>query len=181
MTFQAHVQAAIEFAIRAHEGQFRKGQPQMPYVVHPLHVGFLLTRYGLADEVVMGGILHDVIEDCEVTREDLASRFGAVVAALVDEVSEVKELSWEDRKRHTIDSIATMSAGARAIVAADKVHNLGDMVDQLARQGDDLWGVFRRGKGPTMEYYRRVSEELTRHFPHPLSEALVDLVRQVPA
>ena len=166
------VESAIAFAIRSHAGQERKGQPGVPYVVHPLHVGMLLSRHGARPPVVAAGILHDVMEDSGVARADLASAFDDEVAAIVVEVSEDKSRTWEQRKLHTIGRIATMSDGARAVTAADKVHNLADLRRLLAVRGEEVWKLFRRGREPTLDYYRRVLEQLERHWRHPLTDEL---------
>ncbi len=164
---------AVALALRAHAGQWRKGQEGVPYVVHPLHVGMLLARHGQEVDVVAAGVLHDVIEDSDVTLPEIVARLGPRVGALVAEVSEDKSLSWERRKQHTIDAIRAMSDGARAVTAADKVHNLADLRQLLAARGADLvWKLFKRGRGPTLDYYRRVHAELARWFPHPLTDSL---------
>src|SRR5262249_1415049 len=146
----------------------------------PLHVGILLARHGFDDAVTAAGILHDVVEDSRVPVSEIAARFGADVAAIVSEVSEDKARTWEERKQHTIDAIATMSDGARAVTVADKVHNLGDLARLLGERGHEVWSLFRRGRGPTLDYYARVLEQLERHFPHPLTvemRALLETVR----
>jgi (p)ppGpp synthase/HD superfamily hydrolase len=173
------VESAIAFAIRAHAGQERKGQPGVPYVVHPLHVGMLLARHDARPPVVAAGILHDVMEDSGVARDDLALAFDEEVAAIVVEVSEDKSRTWEQRKLHTIERIATMSDGARAVTAADKVHNLADLRRLLAANGDEVWKLFRRGRDPTLDYYRRVLGELARHFRHPLTEELAQALAAI--
>jgi (p)ppGpp synthase/HD superfamily hydrolase len=173
------VEKAIACAIRAHAGQERKGQPGVPYVVHPLHVGLLLARHGFEAAVVAAGILHDVLEDGGVTQADLERELGEEVASIVAEVSEDKSRSWEERKQHTIDSIPAMSAGARAVTAADKVHNLADLDRLLLERGHSVWKLFRRGREPTLDYYRRVLERLERHLPHPLTTELAALLERV--
>jgi (p)ppGpp synthase/HD superfamily hydrolase len=171
---------AVALALRAHAGQWRKGQEGVPYVVHPLHAGILLARHGFDVEVVAAGILHDVLEDSDVTLQEIVSRMGPRVGALVAEVSEDKSLSWEQRKQHTIDAIRGMSVGALAVTAADKVHNLADLRQLLAaRGGDVVWKLFRRGRDPTLDYYRRVRDELSRWFNHPLAEALKEELAEV--
>jgi (p)ppGpp synthase/HD superfamily hydrolase len=179
LSFSPLVERAIAFAIRSHGGQERKGQPGVPYVVHPIHVGLLLARHGLRPAVVAAGILHDVVEDGEATLEELARTFDREVASIVAEVSEEKARPWEERKQHTIDSIATMSDGARAVTAADKVHNLADLRRLLEERGDAVWKLFRRGRGPTLDYYRRVLEQLARHFRHPLTDELATALAAV--
>jgi len=173
------VEKAIAFSIRAHAGQERKGQPGVPYVVHPIHVGLLLACHGFDERVVAAGILHDVLEDVGLAPDELAREFDPRVAALVAEVSEDKSRSWEDRKQHTVDAIASMSDGARAVTAADKVHNLADLARLLGLRGDSVWSMFRRGRGPTLDYYRRVLERLERHFPHALTEEMGSLLELV--
>ncbi|MBM4013844.1 MAG: bifunctional (p)ppGpp synthetase/guanosine-3',5'-bis(diphosphate) 3'-pyrophosphohydrolase [Planctomycetes bacterium] len=173
---------AVALALRAHGGQWRKGQEGVPYVVHPLHVGVLLARHGQEVDVVAAGVLHDVVEDSEVTLPEIVARLGPRVGALVAEVSEEKAHSWERRKQHTIDAIRGMSDGARAITAADKLHNLADLGQLLAARGaEPVWKLFKRGRGPTLDYYRRVHAELARWFPHPLTDALGQALAAVDA
>ena len=166
------VDQAIAFALRAHAGQERKGQPGVPYAVHPLHVGFLLSRHGFEPHVVAAGVLHDVVEDSGASFADLARDFGEATAAIVAEVSEEKAKSWEQRKQHTIDAIATMSRGAHAVTAADKVHNLADLSQLLRAGGPEIWKLFRRGRDPTLDYYARVQAELAVHFRHALTDEI---------
>lgn len=177
--YSALVEKAIAYAIRAHAGQERKGQPGVPYVVHPLHVGMLLSRHGFGAEVVAAGILHDVLEDSGASPADLARDFDPRVAALVVEVSEDKSRSWEQRKQHTIDAIARMSEGARAVTASDKIHNLADLDRLIDERGSEVWKLFRRGRDPTLDYYRRVLGQLDRHFRHALTDELAQLVERV--
>lgn len=177
--FDPLVERAIRFALEAHRGQTRKGQPGVPYVVHPMHVGMILARHDFSPEVCCAGILHDVIEDCGISQAELADLFGSTVARWVDEVSEEKGLSWQERKRATIDSIASMSNEARAVIAADKLHNLADIEWQREDRGDAIWAVFSRGKDDTVQYYRSVAEELRIHFPHPITRELLSVVGRV--
>ncbi|MSR46001.1 MAG: HD domain-containing protein [Planctomycetes bacterium] len=170
---------AIALALRAHAGQERKGQAGVPYVVHPLHVGVLLARHGFEVDVVAAGILHDVVEDSGIGLPEIATLLGSTVAALVAEVSEEKSLTWEQRKQHTIDAICSMSLGARAVTAADKVHNLADLRQLLATNGAEVWRLFRRGREPTLDYYRRVHERLASCFPHPLTAAIAALLTDI--
>ena len=142
------IERAIQFAFRAHEGQERKGQPGVPYITHPVHVGILLARYGFADVICAAGVLHDVVEDCDVSLSELAGDFGAEVAGYVDEVSEDKSLPWAQRKRATIESVAGMSEGARAVTAADKLHNLSDIAVQEDVKANRCGRFSPRGKTP---------------------------------
>ena len=81
------IKSAIEVAVRAHEGQVRKGT-QTPYIIHPLSVGIILAKAGAPDEVIIAGILHDTIEDTPVTCEQVRGTFGGTIANLVKGASE---------------------------------------------------------------------------------------------
>lgn len=90
--------AAIEMAAAAHQSQVRKGNKK-PYISHPYFVGMLLLDAGCTEETVLAGILHDVIEDTDVTDEDIRSAFGYRVMEMVKGSSEPdKSQSWEARK-----------------------------------------------------------------------------------
>ena len=92
------INEAIEFATKAHEGQFRKGTKR-PYIVHPVEVADIVTSMTQDEEIICAAVLHDTIEDCEgVTAQVLKERFGQRVASLVQYESEDKTKTWEERK-----------------------------------------------------------------------------------
>src|SRR3954463_8418840 len=99
--------AALDFAAREHAGQTRDID-SIPFVTHPVEVACLLHEAGYSDEVVAAGVLHDVLEDTEVTRGELEERFGPRVAELVAAVSEDP----------SIEDPAERKAALRAQVAA---------------------------------------------------------------
>ena len=92
------IDRAIEFAAKAHEGQFRKGTKR-PYIVHPIEVGDIVSSMTKDEEVISAAVLHDTIEDCAgVTEEILASTFTPRVARMVAQESEDKSKTWMERK-----------------------------------------------------------------------------------
>ena len=110
---------AVEFATKAHEGQFRKGTKR-PYIVHPIEVADIVTTMTRDPEVICAAVLHDTIEDCAgVTKETLEDRFGERVAMLVDCESEDKSKSWEERKSTTIRRLRTAPREVQMIGLAD--------------------------------------------------------------
>ncbi len=124
---------AIEFAKNAHEGQFRKtGEP---YIVHPLAVKKILEDWGMDEDTIVAGILHDTVEDTAVTLEDIKKEFGESVAFLVDGVT---KLSTARNGMRDIDTYlpATKDNFLRLMIAlgddirvliiklADRLHNL---------------------------------------------------------
>jgi (p)ppGpp synthase/HD superfamily hydrolase len=119
---------AVEFAVVRHNGQFRKGKGAEPYVVHPVRVAKILAQYGLAGEVVISAaLLHDVMEDCDVTYKVLTEKFGLMVANVVREVTDVGEYdSREERKLAQAEKIKTASPAAKIVKIADQFDNVRD-------------------------------------------------------
>lgn len=151
---------AIEIAARAHRNQVRKGT-DIPYISHPYIVGMMLAREGLPDNVVAAGILHDMVEDTYMTLEDIFSDFGAEIAGIVEGCSEPdKSLSWEERKRHTLDHLRHASWEVRTVSCADKLHNARSTRAEYERYGDAVWSRFKRGRAEQEWYYRSLVEVL---------------------
>ncbi len=96
---------AIRLMLRAHEGQIRKAEPEIPYVAHLIHVGLMVLEAGGDEDTVIAALLHDVLEDTDVKPEDLDNAFGPRVTALVREVTEDKTLGWADRKTRMIEQL----------------------------------------------------------------------------
>ena len=95
------IDLAIEVAMKAHHKQLRKGT-SIPYVTHPLAVGIMLAKIGCSDEVIVAGILHDTVEDTDITLDYIRDTFGNQVVKIVEGASEPeKTLPWKDRKKHT--------------------------------------------------------------------------------
>lgn len=89
------LQHAFDFAAAKHQGQFRlSGEP---YIIHPLAVAGILAELEMDDDTLAAGLLHDVIEDCGVTRAELAAEFGPAIADMVDGVTKLKLADFESR------------------------------------------------------------------------------------
>lgn len=124
------IQQAVQFAAIKHNGQKRKhANKKIPFIVHPACVGITLARAGYRDEVIAAGLLHDVVEDCEVSVEELARVFTPRIARLVRQVSEMrKDIPWEERKLAYRVNLESASIDALAIAAADHIHNLKSLI-----------------------------------------------------
>ena len=77
------IREAAEFAERAHEGVYRKGT-KIPYITHPMETAAIVTAFTNEPEMIAAALLHDVIEDAGVTKEELEEKFGPRVAFLVE-------------------------------------------------------------------------------------------------
>lgn len=161
------VSEAVAFAASAHEGQLRKGGA-IPYIVHPMEAATIAARLTDDGEVIAAALLHDVVEDTDVTIDEVHERFGPRVAGIVAAESEDKQreipahLSWDARKRATIDHIASCDdEGVLIVCLADKLSNIRSMVHDHWVVGDMLWERFNmRDPAKHAWYYRSIAEAL---------------------
>ncbi|MGD8111310.1 bifunctional GTP diphosphokinase/guanosine-3',5'-bis pyrophosphate 3'-pyrophosphohydrolase [Vibrio sp. NTOU-M3] len=115
-------------AENAHEGQTRSSGE--PYIIHPVAVARILAEMRLDIETLQAALLHDVIEDTEVTKEELEDQFGSTVAELVDGVSKLDKLKFRDRKEAQAENfrkmVLAMVQDIRVILIklADRTHNM---------------------------------------------------------
>ncbi len=126
MTLQNVLKAAHQAAVW-HAGQRRKGAKQVPYINHLLEVSELIANSpeGLGDEnVIAAALLHDAIEDQEITAETIAEMFNRDVADLVLEVTDDKSLDKKIRKALQIANAPHKSSRAALIKLADKISNV---------------------------------------------------------
>ena len=154
------IEEAIEVAAKAHQGQVRKAS-DVPYISHPYMVGMMLAKAGCQDEVVAAGILHDTVEDTDLTLDYVRERFGDRVAFIVEGCSEPdKSATWEERKRHTLDYLRTAPWEIRLVSCADKLHNARTILAARREIGDEVWQRFKRGRKEQEWYYRGLVEVL---------------------
>lgn len=152
---------AIEFATKAHEGQYRKGTKR-PYIVHPIAVADIVMTLTWDEEVICAAVLHDTIEDCPgVTEEVLRREFGDRVASLVQAESEDKSKTWEERKGATIRRLEHAPRNIQLIALADKLANMRDIDREYPFYGDSLWARFRmQNKAAIGWYYKSIRDAL---------------------
>jgi (p)ppGpp synthase/HD superfamily hydrolase len=143
---------AFEFGALAHQAQFRKNPGHVPYFSHPAAVAHILSQAGYSDEVIIAGLLHDVIEDTKYKSEDIEQRFGKRVADLVKGVTEDKRLSWEDRGNAYIQHLHKVDNDVLAISAADLLANRQSLLLEF-KKGNNPWNYFTSGS--PKEYARK--------------------------
>ena len=149
------INKAIEFATRAHAGQFRKGTSR-PYIVHPIEVGDIVSTMTKDKEIISAAVLHDTIEDCAgVSRELLAEEFSERVAGIVAQESESA----------TIEHIRTAPKEVQMVGLADKLSNMRDIDRDYPVYGEELWNRFRmKDKGIIGWYYIGIRDALKESF-----------------
>jgi (p)ppGpp synthase/HD superfamily hydrolase len=157
------VERALRIASTAHHHQRRKGG-DVPYFAHSAAVALILARFGFADEgLLAAALLHDVVEDTDVSLDQLAEQFPVEVIEAVAALSETKNDSggrlrpWEDRKAEHLEHIARAPWYARAIALADKLHNMETLRCDLAAGAVSL-SAFRAPPDRLLWYYRSMIE-----------------------
>lgn len=154
----ARHERALRWAAVGHAGQARKGS-DIPYFQHVAAVAMILARAGFDEDVVIAGLLHDIVEDSDATHEEVEERFGPAVARIVRACSETKldadgrKRPWIDRKRDHIAAIPAADLAARAVMLADKLHNLTSIEVDLA-EGRPVWSKFNADRDQVLWYYR---------------------------
>ena len=122
------IKKAYLFAKEKHEGQFRKSGE--PYVVHPMNVALILTTVYADYETISAGFLHDVLEDCDCTPEEMEEEFGKNITRLVQGVTKLSKINFSTENDYLIDYykkiIVGMSEDVRVIIVklADRLHNM---------------------------------------------------------
>lgn len=150
---------AIIFATRAHKGQTRKGT-DIDYISHPLEVLQILTQMGADQDLLIAGVLHDVVEDTEVTIDEIRCRFGKGVADLVAHHTENKSRSWRERKEYAVASLEYADKRTQMLVMADKVSNQRSLYADLQESGEAVWDRFNAPKEEQSWYYSAVQDAL---------------------
>ncbi len=157
---------ALAFAENAHAGQCRKGS-DIPYIVHPIEAGEIVSQITDDDELICAALLHDTIEDTDTTMADLEVAFGKRIAKLVGAESENKreeqrpEDSWKLRKTETIKHLENAEDDVKLLTLADKLSNIRSMKRDYDILGHQLWERFNQ-KNPQEQYwyYQSVLEAL---------------------
>jgi len=180
------IEAALAMAARAHRDQVRKGT-DVPYIVHPVSVGWILQRHGFDEELVIAAILHDTVEDTELELATIRGAFGDDVAGLVDAVTEKKveagvKRPWRVRKAEALDHVMhAADERVAALKAADLLHNLHSTITELRANGASVWKRFNAPPEDWIWYHRELGAKISARLgEHPLAReldaAVADLV-----
>lgn len=148
---------AFQLGAQAHAGQERKSGE--PYITHPVAVAGILAELGLDTETIIAAILHDTLEDTELSREALAAEFGEVVAELVDGVTKLDKMRFGSRQEADAESfrkmLLAMARDIRVILIklADRLHNMRTLGAKDASSR-------RRIARETLEIYAPIAQRL---------------------
>uniref|UniRef100_A0A673B0M7 Guanosine-3',5'-bis(diphosphate) 3'-pyrophosphohydrolase MESH1 n=1 Tax=Sphaeramia orbicularis TaxID=375764 RepID=A0A673B0M7_9TELE len=119
----------VNFAAEKHKNQRRKDPDGTPYINHPIGVARILSHEGGITniQVLQAALLHDTVEDTNTSPAELQAQFGATVAGIVQEVTDDKSLSKQERKRLQVEHAPHCSHEAKLVKLADKLYNLRDL------------------------------------------------------
>lgn len=178
-------QAAV-FAVVAHRGTRRKGS-RIPYLAHPMEAAAIMSEMTDDQELIAAAVLHDVVEDTEVTLPELQEYFGERIARYVGGETENKrkdlppESTWMLRKQETIDFLKHRAdKGAKMLALADKLSNMRSIARDVEIIGDRLWERFHQ-KDKTMHgwMYRQIAEALEEFSEFPAWQEYNRLIKKV--
>ena len=153
----ARIKEAFRFADAAHLGQFRKSGE--PYITHPVAVAELLADWKLDSAAIQAALMHDVLEDSGVRKQEMVERFGPVVAELVDGVSKLDRLRFDSNEEAQAESfrkmLLAMGRDVRVILIklADRLHNVRTL-EAMAPEKQ------RRIARETLEIYAPIAHRL---------------------
>lgn len=170
------IKDAYELAKAKHEGQFRKSGE--PYINHPLHVAYLLTELNTGPATIAAGLLHDVVEDTDVTLDDVKKQFGEDVAKIVDGVTKISKLKYMTKEKVLAKShqkiLLAMAKDVRVILVklVDRLHNMRTMQFQspdkqkrIAQETLDLYAPLAHRLG--MYRLKAELEDLSYKYTNP--------------
>lgn len=157
---------AAKFAIDAHANSERRGKG-FPYVIHAMEAAEIVASITNDQELLAAAMLHDVIEDTDVTEEEIRAEFGDRIADLVtvesDPVYEGLSVyeSWKMRKQYAIDRLSKQNREAKIISLGDKLSNMRAIARDFNKQGDELWKIFHAPDPRLHEWhYRELAKAL---------------------
>jgi len=165
------IRQAIVMAADAHKDQKRK-EKGIPFISHPLGACIRLAlNPDIPEDVLVGIILHDTLEDTKLSPKKILKVFGPNVLRIVLASTEPdKRLAWKTRKQHTIDTIKSGDLQIKLVACADKLDNLQSIQDAIKAEGKikipedvpkaKVWDSFRRGYKQQKEYYQEVAKAL---------------------
>ena len=124
----ALIKKAYDFAQKMHKGQYRKSGE--PYVIHVIQVGYILATLHVGPKTIAAGLLHDVIEDTDITNEEFIEIFGKEIYSLVEGVTKIGNLEFNDLKEYQAENhrkiFIAMAKDIRVILIklVDRLHNM---------------------------------------------------------
>lgn len=155
---------AARFAVEAHRGTERRGKAY-PYIIHPMEAASIVATITNDPEMLAAAILHDTVEDTDVTIEQIRELFGDRVATLVqhETASTPDDVPWHTRREAQIAQLAAAPYDSKVVALGDKLSNMRGIALDYRRIGDRVWSLFHapNGKADVAWYYRSLGEAMS--------------------
>ena len=150
---------AVKFATKAHRGQVRKYTDQA-YIMHPLAVAEIVrTVPNHTEEMLVAAVLHDVVEDTDVTVQNICDEFGTVVGMYVEYLTDIsvpQDGNRAQRKERDAYHVASGPAESQTIKVADLIHNTAD----ISTHAPKFWEVYKHEKWFQLNLLTKADSEL---------------------
>ena len=172
----ALIDKAVLFAIEKHEGQMRKSGE--PYVTHVIEVAILLAELRVGPSTICAGLLHDTVEDCGVSKDELKKEFSSDIATIVESVTKIGNLSFKDEKEYLAANhrkiFIAMAKDIRVILVklVDRLHNMRTLSYQsiekqrkIAAETLDVYAPIAHRLG--ISEIKNELEDLSFHYLYP--------------
>lgn len=161
------VSEAIAFAVKAHDGMRRK-KSESPYILHPLEAAVIVGTLTDDQHVIAAAALHDVVEDAEISMQEIEERFGARVCELVQSETEDKRVdlppdqTWRIRKEESLQVLAqTDDIDVLRLWIGDKLANMRAIYRDFKVEGVAMWQRFNQKDVNEQAWYYRSIAKLT--------------------
>ena len=162
------VSKAITFAVIAHDGMRRK-KSDTPYILHPMEAAVIVGTMTDDQNLIAAAALHDVVEDADITIEEIENRFGKRVRELVESETEDKradlppESTWRIRKEESLETLKnTDDIGVLMVWLGDKLANMRAIYRDFKVEGNAMWQRFNQKDASEQAWYYRSIVELTK-------------------
>lgn len=158
------VEKALLYATHAHSGQMRK-YSSVPYILHPAEAAAIASTVTDDPEIIAAVLLHDTVEDTDVTLEDIRREFGDRIAAIVSGDTEVEDdeiprsESWMNRKQASLENLRNSSRDVKIMWLSDKLSNTRSFCRLFRAEGDAMWDHFNQKDKKIQEWYYRLIED----------------------
>ena len=173
---------AVAFATQAHSGTERRGKAY-PYIIHPMEAVSIVATITNDPEMLAATILHDTVEDTDVTIEQIRELFGQRVADLVQyETAPLDDsLTWREKKTQQIKQLAEAPYDSKVVALGDKLSNMRGIAWDYRKVGDEVWKLFHapNGKDDIAWYYRSLADALSELSGTAAYLEFVNLVEEV--
>ena len=164
------VSEAIAFAVKAHDGMRRK-KSEAPYILHPMEAAVIVGTMTDDQNLIAAAALHDVVEDANITIDEIEEKFGKRVRELVESETEDKradlppESTWRIRKEESLAVLKnTEDIGVLMVWLGDKLANMRAIYRDFKAEGVSMWQRFNQKDPDEQAWYYRSIVKLTERL-----------------